>query len=183
MAKKDKAKKTDEPEAEKPEAAEGEEGATPAKKKLAGKTLVLFIILPAVLVLGGGGAAAMIHNQESCRGEISPAPLLLCSPAQSLPQLPLCLHIQCTGQVIKDQQFRIADKHTGSGRSLNLPARQPYPTWSNHRVQPFFQRSNVFFHHGRYHCFTQIHFIQGQTHQDVVAQRFTKQAWHLRCVG
>jgi flagellar FliL protein len=60
MAKKDKAKKTDEPEAEKPEAAEGEEGATPAKKKLAGKTLVLFIILPAVLVLGGGGAAAMM---------------------------------------------------------------------------------------------------------------------------
>lgn len=60
MAKKDKAKKADEPEAEKPEAAEGEEGAAPAKKKLAGKTLVLFIILPAVLVLGGGGAAAMM---------------------------------------------------------------------------------------------------------------------------
>jgi flagellar FliL protein len=60
MAKKDKAKKSEEPEAEKPAAAEGEEGAAPAKKKLAGKTLVLFIILPAVLVLGGGGAAAMM---------------------------------------------------------------------------------------------------------------------------
>jgi flagellar FliL protein len=59
MAKKDKAKKPEEPEAEQP-AAEGEEGAPPAKKKLAGKTLVLFIILPAVLVLGGGGAAAMM---------------------------------------------------------------------------------------------------------------------------
>jgi flagellar FliL protein len=59
MAKKDKAKKSEEPEAEKP-AAEGEEGAAPAKKKMAGKTLVLFIILPAVLVLGGGGAAAMM---------------------------------------------------------------------------------------------------------------------------
>jgi len=58
MAKKEKAKKPEEPEAEKP-AAEGEEGAT-AKKKMAGKTLVLFIILPAVLVLGGGGAAAML---------------------------------------------------------------------------------------------------------------------------
>lgn len=60
MAKKDKAKKgekPEEPEADKP-AAEGEEGAAPAKKKLAGKTLVLFVILPAVLVLGGGGAAA-----------------------------------------------------------------------------------------------------------------------------
>ncbi len=32
----------------------------PAKKKLAGKTLVLFIILPAVLLLGGGGGAAMM---------------------------------------------------------------------------------------------------------------------------
>jgi flagellar FliL protein len=58
MAKKEKAKKPEEPEAEKP-AAEGEEGA-PAKKKLAGKTLVLFIILPAMLVIGGGAAAAMM---------------------------------------------------------------------------------------------------------------------------
>lgn len=62
MAKKEKAKKgekPEEPEAAKP-AAEGEEGAAPAKKKMAGKTLVLFIILPAVLVLGGGGAAAFM---------------------------------------------------------------------------------------------------------------------------
>ena len=58
MAKKEKAKKPEAPEAEKP-AVEGEEGA-PAKKKMAGKTLILFIVLPAVLVLGGGGAAAMM---------------------------------------------------------------------------------------------------------------------------
>lgn len=58
MAKKEKAKKPEAPAADEP-AAEGAEGA-PAKKKLAGKTLVLFIILPAVLVLGGGGAAAMM---------------------------------------------------------------------------------------------------------------------------
>lgn len=58
MAKKEKAKKPEEPEAEKP-AAEGEEGA-PAKKKMAGKTLILFIVLPAVLVVGGGAAAAMM---------------------------------------------------------------------------------------------------------------------------
>lgn len=48
----------------KPEAApaaegEGAEGA-PAKKKLSGKTLILFIVLPAVLILGGGGAAAFM---------------------------------------------------------------------------------------------------------------------------
>ena len=45
----------------KPEAAaegEGGEGEAPVKKKLSGKTLILFIVLPAVLVLGGGGAAA-----------------------------------------------------------------------------------------------------------------------------
>jgi flagellar FliL protein len=59
MAKKDKAKKPEEPEAEKP-AAEGEEGAAAPKKKMSGKTLVLFIVLPAVVVLGGGGAAAMM---------------------------------------------------------------------------------------------------------------------------
>lgn len=58
MAKKEKAKKPEAPEAEKP-AVEDEEGA-PAKKKMAGKTLILFIVLPAVLVLGGGGAAAMM---------------------------------------------------------------------------------------------------------------------------
>ncbi|MCU0881258.1 MAG: flagellar basal body-associated FliL family protein [Hyphomonadaceae bacterium] len=44
----------------KPEAGgegDGADGAAP-KKKLAGKQLILFIVLPAVLVLGGGGAAA-----------------------------------------------------------------------------------------------------------------------------
>jgi flagellar FliL protein len=76
MAKKDKAKKAekpDEPEAATP-AVEGEEGAAPAKKKLAGKTLVLFVIVPAVLVLGGGGAAAMMllgggKPAEAAQGE------------------------------------------------------------------------------------------------------------------
>jgi flagellar FliL protein len=38
-------------------AADGEEAA-PAKKKLAGKTLVLFVILPVLLLLGAGGGAA-----------------------------------------------------------------------------------------------------------------------------
>jgi flagellar FliL protein len=48
------------------EGGEGAEGA-PAKKKLSGKKLVLFIILPAVLVLGGGGAAAymLVFNGSS----------------------------------------------------------------------------------------------------------------------
>ena len=80
MAKKEKAKKPEAPEADKP-VAEGEEGAA-VKKKMAGKTLVLFIILPAVLVLGGGGAAAMMllgggapataaeaHGEEEEEGE------------------------------------------------------------------------------------------------------------------
>lgn len=63
MAKKEKKKnKAEEPddEAVKVEGAEGEEGATPEKKKLSGKTLVLFVILPALLVIGGGGAAAFM---------------------------------------------------------------------------------------------------------------------------
>jgi flagellar FliL protein len=50
-------------EAPKPTApeAEGEgEGGAPTKKKLAGKTLILFIVLPAILILGGGGAAAFM---------------------------------------------------------------------------------------------------------------------------
>lgn len=50
-----KKEKTKAPEADMPEGAEGE---APAKKKMAGKTLILFIVLPALLVIGGGGAAA-----------------------------------------------------------------------------------------------------------------------------
>lgn len=46
------------PDAEGAPEAEGAEGEAPAKKKMSGKTLVLFIILPAILILGGGGAAA-----------------------------------------------------------------------------------------------------------------------------
>ncbi len=45
---------------------EGEEGAKPAKKKLSGKALILFIVLPAILLLGGGGAAAyfLVFNKK-----------------------------------------------------------------------------------------------------------------------
>jgi flagellar FliL protein len=44
------------------EAGEGGEGEgeAKAKKKLSGKKLILFIVLPALLVLGGGGAAAYL---------------------------------------------------------------------------------------------------------------------------
>jgi flagellar FliL protein len=57
-----KPKKGEEPELEAAEGAPGEEGAegeegAKKKKKLSGKALVLFIVLPAILVLGAGGAA------------------------------------------------------------------------------------------------------------------------------
>lgn len=60
-----------------PEGAEGEEGAAP-KKKLAGKTLILFVVLPLILLGLGGGAAAMLflgkkpaeaHASEDAHGE------------------------------------------------------------------------------------------------------------------
>jgi flagellar FliL protein len=44
--------------AEGAEGAEGADGEAAPKKKLAGKTLVLFIVLPALLILGAGGGAA-----------------------------------------------------------------------------------------------------------------------------
>ena len=82
MAKKEKkpkkGEKPEEAEAKKPaaaaEAVEGADGEAAPKKKMAGKTLVLFIILPAVLVLGGGGAAAAIllgggKKAETAAGE------------------------------------------------------------------------------------------------------------------
>lgn len=47
------------------EGGEGAEGEAPAKKKMSGKTLILFIVLPAILVLGGGGAAAFLLLKPS----------------------------------------------------------------------------------------------------------------------
>jgi flagellar protein FliL len=58
--KKEKKDKKDKAEEAPESVAEGEEGEAAPKKKLSGKTLILFIVLPAVLVLGGGGAAAMM---------------------------------------------------------------------------------------------------------------------------
>lgn len=60
--KKDKAEASAESDAEgAAPTAEGAEGeAAPAKKKMSGKKLVLFIILPALLVLGAGGGAAFM---------------------------------------------------------------------------------------------------------------------------
>src|SRR5690606_9188999 len=67
---KGKKKKGEKPEAEEAEGAappaeggeggEGAEGEASAKKKMSGKKLVRFVIVPAVLVLGGGGAAAFL---------------------------------------------------------------------------------------------------------------------------
>jgi flagellar FliL protein len=52
---------------------EGAEGEAPAKKKLAGKTLILFIVLPALLLLGGGGAAGyfLFMAKPAAHGEAS----------------------------------------------------------------------------------------------------------------
>lgn len=59
------------------EGAEGEEGAAP-KKKMAGKTMILFIALPLLLLVLGGGAAAVMflgkkpaeaHASEEGHGE------------------------------------------------------------------------------------------------------------------
>lgn len=51
----------------------GEEA--PAKKKLAGKTLVLFVILPVlVLLLGGGGAAVMLMGGGKAEAEDAESP-------------------------------------------------------------------------------------------------------------
>jgi len=59
------------PEAEKPEGVEGE---APAKKKMSGKTLILFIVLPALLVIGGGGAAAaMLLSKPAAPAEAEDA--------------------------------------------------------------------------------------------------------------
>jgi flagellar FliL protein len=59
-----KKKKKDEAAPEEAEAAPAVEGAegegAPAKKKMSGKKLILFIVLPAILVLGAGGGAAFM---------------------------------------------------------------------------------------------------------------------------
>ena len=65
--KKKKGEETPEPanDTEAAAGAEGEvggegEGEGKAKKKMSGKTLILFVVLPALLILGGGGAAAFM---------------------------------------------------------------------------------------------------------------------------
>jgi flagellar FliL protein len=70
LGKKKKKKGEAEPEAEEATAAptegEGAEGESKPKKKLAGKNLILFIVLPAILVLGaGGGAAYMLLSKPA----------------------------------------------------------------------------------------------------------------------
>ncbi len=52
------------------EEVEGAEGEAPTKKKLSGKTLVLFIIAPALLlILGGGGAYMFLFSGGDKAGE------------------------------------------------------------------------------------------------------------------
>lgn len=53
----------------KPSTDDGAEGAAPAGKKLAGKQLVLFVALPALLLIGGGGTAAMLLMKPKPEGE------------------------------------------------------------------------------------------------------------------
>jgi flagellar protein FliL len=94
-AKKEEAKKPEkEPAAEAP-AAEGAEGEAPAKK-MSGKKLVLFIILPALLLLGGVGGATWFfflrgsaHTEEAqAEGHADPhAPPTPAAVFMNLPEM------------------------------------------------------------------------------------------------
>lgn len=66
-AKSDAKAKGKDDEAEEGEGGEGAED-TPKKKRLAGRTLVLFIILPAVLLIGGGAAAHFMGLTKALLG-------------------------------------------------------------------------------------------------------------------
>ena len=96
-AKKDEAKKAEkEPEGEAPAAAEGAEGEA-ASKKMSGKKLVLFIILPALLGLGaiGGGTwffflrGGSSHTEEAqAEGHGDPhAPAVPATVFMNLPEM------------------------------------------------------------------------------------------------
>ena len=55
-----------------------------------------------------------------------------------------CLHIQRTGKIIKDQQRRLAHKHTGRRRALKLSTGEAHPTRADDRRQPLVKRCQIF---------------------------------------
>ena len=89
---------------------------------------------------------------------------------QTLPQRLLCLHIQGAGEVVEDEQGRLAHKHARRGRPLYLPARQTHAARPHDRGQPLFQGGYVWFQHGGVDGGRQVYVCGGQPQQDVFLQ-------------
>jgi len=64
-----------------------------------------------------------------------------------LPERALCLYVERAGEVVKDQQFRLAHKHTRRGGALKLSARDHDALGADHRVQAVFHIGQVLLHH------------------------------------
>jgi flagellar FliL protein len=109
---------SDQSEDDQPEMAEGENEVTddaeaaPVKKKLAGKTLVLFVILPALLVLFGGGGAAMMLMGG---GKADAAPAESAEAETKDPHAKEDSHGKKDSGGKKDDHGKPADDHGASG--------------------------------------------------------------------
>ena len=66
----------------------------------------------------------------------------------ALPKRALGLDVQRAGEIVEDEQLRLADKHAGGGRALNLPSRELDALGAHHRVQSLLELVQVGLHHG-----------------------------------
>ena len=101
---------------------------------------------------------------------------------QPLPEGAFCLHVQGAAQIIDHQQLRLADKHPGRGRALDLTAGEFHPARADHGLQPLFQHLHVALHDRRPHRARQIRPRDWEAEQHVISQRLAKQTRDLRDV-
>ena len=119
-------------------------------------------------------AAMGNHQRSRCRGD-----WFFPGAEQPSPELSLGLHIQGAGQIVKDQQRRLPDKHAGRGGPLDLPAGETNTPRADHRIQPPLQSCDVGGEHGMIQGSSQIHLVFWQPQQDVVSERQAEQPRHL----
>ena len=100
-----------------------------------------------------------------------------------LPEQAFGLDVERAGEIVEDEQFRIAHEHAGGSAALNLSTRQAHAPRPHHRLQSFGHRRQIAFQHRSVNRAGQIDLFLGQAQEDIVAQCLAKEPRHLSGIG
>lgn|GEM_PF-5451031 len=101
----------------------------------------------------------------------------------ALPKLTFGFHFQGAGEIVEDDQFRIADEHAGSSGALRLSAGEFDAARTDHRFEIVVELFEVTVHNGEFGRFVDVIVVVIQAEQNIISQGVAEQTRDLCCVG